>query len=484
MNIKTVLLNRFSNNILIGSLLLSVGMLITRFIAFYREFLLVTDSSFMGLSDTLYIALIINDFLYFLLVGGVLGATFVPYYAKKIVINKVEAQRDSNIIFGYLLLLLGSLTVIVYLKPEMIFSLILKNEEVPEMLIHLTNALIPSWFLIVLNGFLLAIFNAHKKFYEYSLSLILNNILMLISILFFKNYIGIYSFPLGITVGNLAQFIFLILKGRIWGMKLIPTFKWNKEIFNLLVKSIPLTFFLGYYQISLILFQRYAFVNDGLVSSVKFSDKLIQVFFGVLIVSYITAVLPYLVESFIKVGNEFNKFFEDIIISVKTRILPIFLLLYFCSPQLINTMEFILNNSFNIQNLDQTFKVFSILFVFMSFAFILTRVYIVMNLNKFIVFFSCITLVISYFFYELELMNYMNTFLMSNLIYFLLLYSYLIFKKYITFTKRMYFSFIFLLFEFILIYLFTKCFGNFIIVIILIVIATLFYGYFFRKVMK
>lgn len=437
-----------SQSIYIGSILISIGMIVARVVAFYREFLLISSENLKGTTDLFYVAFTITDFLYFLFVGGLLGATFVPFYSKEKVIDSYKAWDKANILFTYLVTTIFVLTIVFLIKPTFFLSLLTSNNKVPELLLNLTYFLVPSWFLIIINGFLISVINVHKDYMRYSTSLIFNNIVMIILILIGKSSLGIYAFPLGIIGGNIVQFFILVRGLRKENLKLQFTWKFDKALWSLILRSLPVILCLGYYQLSLILFQRYAFEDDGVITAFKFFDKIVQLFFGVLIVSYVTAAYPVLAEKYTnKNKKEFQEFLEKVLANLSLKITFIFFSIYFLNKEVVWVIKVLVGNSVYLNNLEGTVQTMAIIFLCISLTFFLTRIYLIFEKQLYIVIVSLFSLIVSCLLYEKNFENITTVFLIGNILYSLLIAIGLLNK--IEISKRYFTQLLLVIVEFI-----------------------------------
>ncbi len=267
-------------------------------IVYKRILISVFSGESRPLLDSFFAAFRIPDFLYQLLVVGVLSATFIPVYTR--LLNEDEARHR----FVQTLMTMLSVIYTVFAVIAAIFAVPLIRSFTGKefgadqvyLAANLMRIMLAAQFFFLLSNFLSGILQSNKSFLLPSLSPILYNIGIIVGTVLFAPTIGIYAPALGVVLGALVHFAIQLPFARRYGFRFAIRFDWSdfhvKEVFRLMIPrgatqtTNSLEDFVGVYIAT-------SFGNT-LLTSITYAQSLIAApirFFGV---SIAQAALPFL----------------------------------------------------------------------------------------------------------------------------------------------------------------------------------------------
>jgi len=151
---------------LIGSIsLVSISYLMSRVLGFFREILLAQWTGVSDASDTLDLAFIIPDFLFYLSAGGYLAITLIPILSDLSKNNK-ETLNDYfiSLLYGLAIVFLLISTVFFFLRNQIVDLL---NVNDPELFIKLFSPIVFSQTFFFIGAILMS-FQYFKNDFRYA----------------------------------------------------------------------------------------------------------------------------------------------------------------------------------------------------------------------------------------------------------------------------------------------------------------------------
>ena len=180
--------------------------IISRIFGYLRDVLIAIFLGTSFFADAFFVAFRIPNTFRRLFAEGTFNAAFVPSYTSELVKTKIKSNIFANQIFNLLFLSLFILVLLAEIFMPVVVSLIapgfVEDKEKIEIAINLTRITFPFLMFVCLSSFFSAILNSHNKFAAASAAPIILN-LILISILFFGNYLGdklIYYLSYGVSI--------------------------------------------------------------------------------------------------------------------------------------------------------------------------------------------------------------------------------------------------------------------------------------------
>lgn len=271
----------------LGKHIFGVGAMtgISRIFGFIRDMLIARVLGAGRLSDIFLAAFKLPNLFRDLLGEGALSAIFIPMYT--------DLKKDDNFaknVFSWLMMILLGITIIFeILMPIVVWILAPGFAEDPgKMELTVLISRIMFFYVIFVCGaaFLSAILNAFSKFLLAAFMPVLLNIMLICALLlaaFFSSGTILYIMAGTVVLSGIIQFG--VLWGRIrkkhFGLHLIKP-KWTpgiKSLFKRLGISIVGN---GFYQITIIIGTLVASFQNGAVSWLYYSDRIVQLPFAMI----------------------------------------------------------------------------------------------------------------------------------------------------------------------------------------------------------
>ncbi|MDR3030867.1 MAG: murein biosynthesis integral membrane protein MurJ [Holosporales bacterium] len=298
----------------IGQKFLTVGGLtiISRLLGVIREAFL---SHFLGACaemDAYLIAFKFPCFFRKFFAEGGFQSIFVPYFTDFAARGKSKAaQYFSSRIFTAVFwwMLFFSIVVFIFAKQFVLlmapgFS---SDPEKLALAIEFTRIIFPSVAFVSLSAIYSSVLIANKRFFAYSLSPILVNIILILSLISCQDIISAgYRISVGVLLAGIFQFIYLytIVKSKNLTMPNIGKLKTTPRIRNFFRKLIPVLGGAGVAQVNIFMDSLFgSFLPTGCIAYIYFADRFVQLPLALFGISMSTILLPEIAVQIAK-GNK------------------------------------------------------------------------------------------------------------------------------------------------------------------------------------
>lgn len=271
----------------LGKHIFGVGVMtgISRVFGFVRDMLIAHVFGAGRLSDVFLAAFKLPNLFRDLLGEGALSAIFIPMYTDK---NKDE-NFAKNVFSWLMVVLLGITLLFEVFMPLVVWVLAPGFSDDPgKMQLTVQIARIMFWYVIFICGaaFLSAILNAFSKFLLVAFMPVLLNIMLICALLlgaFFAQGTVLYIMAFTVVLSGIIQFgvLWQRIRSRHFGLRLIWP-RWTpaiKSMFKRLGISIIGN---GFYQITIIIGTLVASFQNGAVSWLYYSDRIVQLPFALI----------------------------------------------------------------------------------------------------------------------------------------------------------------------------------------------------------
>lgn len=271
----------------LGKHIFGVGAMtgISRIFGFIRDMLIARVLGAGRLSDIFLAAFKLPNLFRDLLGEGALSAIFIPMYT--------DLKKDDNFaknVFSWLMMILLGITIVFeILMPVVVWILAPGFAEDPgKMELTILISRIMFFYVIFVCGaaFLSAILNAFSKFLLAAFMPVLLNIMLICALLlaaFFSSGTILYIMAVTVVLSGIIQFgvLWNRIRRKHFGLHLIKP-KWTpgiKSLFKRLGISIVGN---GFYQITIIIGTLVASFQNGAVSWLYYSDRIVQLPFAMI----------------------------------------------------------------------------------------------------------------------------------------------------------------------------------------------------------
>ena len=286
-----------------GAIIIRSASIVSRILGLIRDRLLSTEFGAGELLDSYFTAFKIPDFLFNMLVLGVLSASFVPvfieYLNKK---GKQNANELANQLLNLLAVSLVVVAVVCYFFAPQIVSLLAYGDTAAQQVqtVLFTRLMLGSLFFFGISNVLSGILHAHKRFFVYALAPIMYNVGIIFGIVVLVPLIGTIGLPLGVVLGSFLHLVIQLPAVFATGFRFQPTLSWRHAGVRQVLKLMPpRAFALGLTQLNIvIIFAIASTLDEGTRAVWQFADNLQHFPINIFGVSLALAAFPVFSEAF------------------------------------------------------------------------------------------------------------------------------------------------------------------------------------------
>lgn len=315
------LFTHYRSTIASASLILAVSALGSRLLGLIRDRLLAGRFGTGTLIDAYQISFLLPDFIYNLFIIGALSVSFLPVFLEVYQKNKNKAWELSSSLLNLLIVFIIGILFLCFLFTPQIVNLLGKLSEVGGMhyekenlnlIVKLTRLMLLSPLLLGLSTLTTSILQGLRHFFSPALSPLVYNLGIILGIIIFSPFWGIYGVVWGVLLGAALHFLIQLPSLLATGFKYSAVWKLNAEAIQIIKLSLPRTFGLIAQQASLWINKIIAFtLSVGAVSVYYFANNLQFLPIGLFGISLAVATFPDLAQSTNgKGGKEFIKTFS------------------------------------------------------------------------------------------------------------------------------------------------------------------------------
>ena len=294
---------------LIGSIsLVSISYLMSRVLGFFREILLAQWTGVSDASDTLDLAFIIPDFLFYLSAGGYLAITLIPILSDLSKNNK-ETLNDYfiSLLYGLAIVFLLISTVFFFLRNQIVDLL---NVNDPELFIKLFSPIVFSQTFFFIGAILMS-FQYFKNDFRYAAAapVIYNSCIILFGWIYSSSPEStVYGFAIGGLIGSiLGHFLIQIIGAKKNGLSFKLLKPKGEHILQYMTISLPLIVGQSIAVVDEQLFRYFgSFLTTGSIASFRYARRVALIPVGV--VAQAVGVASYPTLSNLYVENKLEDF--------------------------------------------------------------------------------------------------------------------------------------------------------------------------------
>ncbi|MDP9093847.1 MAG: murein biosynthesis integral membrane protein MurJ, partial [Actinomycetota bacterium] len=292
---------------------MAIASLASRVTGFLRSSMLVAAIGIGGVGDAYNVANNFPNMVYELLLGGVLSSVLIP-----LLVHAQEQDEDDGFAYTQRLLsvaaaALGLMTLVAVAGAPVIAGAFVSNPSQRHLTTLFATLLLPEIFFYGLGAMFMAVLNIRHSYAPGAWSPVLNNLVMIVTLLCFWALPGpktltpatmttaqLLVLGIGTTVGIAAQALVLIPSLRKTGFR----WKWRfrarpNELGRMREVGTLAGWVLGYVvasQVGVTVIAKVG-VSHGAFTVFTNADLLLQMPYGILVVSLLTALMPRLSRS-------------------------------------------------------------------------------------------------------------------------------------------------------------------------------------------
>ena len=283
-----------------SSSLMAVASLVSRITGFLRQVALFTVLGDTILNDSYTISNTLPNIVYEFLIGGVLSSVMIP-----LLVRAQTEDRDGGEAYTRRLLTLAGIALLIATAAGMLAAPLLTRLYLgshttgtadPQLATVLAYFLLPQVFFYGMGALLGAILNSRGAFGAFAWAPVLNNVVVI-------GVVGVYLvvpdsakllvLGLGTTLGIVVQTVVLIPAVRRAGFRYRPVWGWDPRLTTAGGLAVWVAAYVLIGQVGLVITTRVAASSAaGSVTIYSYAWLLLQVPYGVLGVSLLTALMP------------------------------------------------------------------------------------------------------------------------------------------------------------------------------------------------
>ena len=313
------------------AILLSVTQLVALVLGLVRDRLFAGMVGAGPVLDVYYAAFKIPDIVFSTAATLVSVSILIPYIQDLREADEGDTQKERGQVrtfIGRVLswygILIGMMSLVIFIFMPYIAKLIVPgfSPSMLESLVFQSRLLLISPCILGLSNIFSSVVQSYNRFFVYALAPVLYNVGIIIGILFFYPTFGVMGLAFGVILGACMH---AVLQGiSVYQLGIMPKIsfpKWRerKEIFTIIIKSLPRTFALAIAQITMLILTSFASkLGSGSISLFQFAYILQSVPLMLLGVSYSVAAFPRLV--LLKKEGNMKEFINTFLVPVRSII--------------------------------------------------------------------------------------------------------------------------------------------------------------------
>jgi len=277
--------------------------ILSRIFGFIRDAFIAMTFGSSTAADAFFVAFRIPNMQRRVLGDGAVSSAFIPVFAEVLAQNgKQAAQELTANIFNILLILLSTASLILFIFSPAVITVFapgfLDNPEKFKLTVDLTRWMAPYLFFIGLTAFSMGILNSLKVFALPAATPILQNILMIASMIILVPQMEepIFGLAIGVVIGGALQVLIQLplIRKKGYGFKKYLRFK-QPEVIKIAKLMGPAIFGLAVYEVNLLVDTLLAStLAEGSISYLYYGNRLVQLPLGVFATALAIVLLPTL----------------------------------------------------------------------------------------------------------------------------------------------------------------------------------------------
>ena len=281
------------------AVMMMFGTLMSRVLGLAREVLVAAYFGATGSMDAFNVAYTLSNLARQLLAEGALSAAFVPVFSK--VLN--NSREKALALARQTMTVLLSVTFIavalgIYFAPVLVKIMAPGFEDANyDLAVNMTRAMFPFLIFISIEALTMGELNSLGSFFIPAVSPAFSNLIFIITAPFFAAKFGIFGLAYSVLCGGFAHF----MTQWLWSFKMkavlypnIPNIKDNnlKQIMKLFL---PYAAGLSLNQVNPVISRMLgSFLQEGSISVLNYSNRILQLPLGLFVIAISQAVLPQL----------------------------------------------------------------------------------------------------------------------------------------------------------------------------------------------
>lgn len=312
--------------------IIAILTLVSRLMGFVRDLLLASHLGASTQTDIYFTAFRIPDLIYNLLILGTLSAAFIPVFTDYYFKNKTEAWKIANSVLNIGIILVGSLSLIIFVLAKPLVSVVAPgfSEEALHQTASLTRIFLLSPIIFTISSVFSSTLISFKKFIWVNTAPLLYNAGIIIGLIYFWPNWGLTGLALGVILGAMLHALIQLPQLISLGFRWRPIIAWhNTGVQKIIRLFLPRVLGLDISYVNLIIVSIVGSkLVEGTISAFNFANNIQSVPLGIFAISTTLAVFPVLSEEYAKKQyNAFINTFNRAFVRILFFILPLSVLM-------------------------------------------------------------------------------------------------------------------------------------------------------------
>lgn len=309
--------------------LMTATIFASRVTGYLRIFALAYAIGLFGALPNAYnLANVMPNMFYELFAGGILSSVLIPIITKHLIDgSKEEAWRLANTITNLALIVLGALIVfaILFPSPFVYTQTFISHEKAPlELITFFFQIFAPQILFYAIAAIHSSILFSHKKFVIPTIAPVLNNITVIVTVLFFFRpvyerdpMLGLWVLAIGTTLGVAVMSLVQLPSVYRLGLRYKPILDLkHPSMAKVKVMAFPVLGYVALNQAGLAVANAVAITFNGGVAAVQYAWPLFHLAYALLSYPISNALFPNLSAHVAK--EDFDSFRKDVSLGVRT----------------------------------------------------------------------------------------------------------------------------------------------------------------------
>lgn len=305
------ILAKLQQSVLGGAIIIGAASVLSRILGLVRDRLLSMEFGAGAELDAYFTAFKVPDFIFNILVLGVLSASFVPVFIeRKRKHSKEDAMSMANSVLNLIGISLVVLAILCYFFAPQLVAILSSGESVAQQVetVKYTRVMLFSLFFFGISNVMAGLLHAHKKFMVYALAPIMYNVGIIFGIIALVPMFGVLGLTYGVVLGSFLHLIVQVPAVAQTGFSYKPLLDFKHPgVIEILKLMPPRALALGLTQINVFIsFAIASQVGEGAKTVWQFADNLQHFPINIFGVSLALAAFPAFSEAM--ADNDMDKF--------------------------------------------------------------------------------------------------------------------------------------------------------------------------------
>ena len=284
------------------ALMMMIGTLLSRVLGLAREILVAAFFGASGRMDAFNVAYTLSNLARQLLAEGALSAAFVPVFSQTLTKSREKAIALARSTMTVLLSVTGIVVILGIFAAPALVKIMAPGFDIEnhELAVGLTRYMFPFLIFISMEALTMGELNSLGSFFIPALSPAFSNLVFIITAPFFADEFGVYGLAFSVLCGGFAHF----MTQWLWGFKMKavlyptkPNLK-DPDLKRIMKLFLPYAAGLSLNQVNPVISRMLgSFLEEGSISVLNYSNRILQLPLGLFVIAISQAVLPQLARA-------------------------------------------------------------------------------------------------------------------------------------------------------------------------------------------